>query len=137
MRVGVEGFTFNSAHYTKGSSERCLNIHGHTFSLCVEVEGEVDAETGMVIDFDLLKKAVRDVIDEYDHKVIVPRRDADKIVLSGPFHKSVKTINYPEATTEYLALDIAKRLYEKLDMKVRVKLFEGERNYVVVEHGGE
>ncbi|KYH39750.1 MAG: 6-pyruvoyl tetrahydropterin synthase [Candidatus Bathyarchaeota archaeon B26-2] len=137
MKVGVEGFTFDSAHYTRSSSERCLNIHGHTFRLDVEVEGEINPDTGMIMDFALLKKGVREVVEDYDHKVIIPQRDSDKVTFSGPFHKSVKTINYPEATTEYLALDIARRLYEKFGMKVRVKLFEGERSYVVVEHGEE
>ncbi|RLG74402.1 MAG: 6-carboxytetrahydropterin synthase, partial [Thermoprotei archaeon] len=33
----------------------------------------------------------------------------------------------------YLALSIAKEIKERLGMPVRVKLYEGERNYVVVE----
>ncbi|MCD6325791.1 6-carboxytetrahydropterin synthase [Candidatus Bathyarchaeota archaeon] len=134
MKVGVEGFNFDSAHYTKGSSEKCLNLHGHTFRLDVEVEGEIDPETGMIIDFTLMKNAVKEILADYDHKVIVPKRDIDNVILSGPFHKCIKTIDYPEATTEYIALDIAKRLYEKFKKKVRVKLYEGNRNYVIVEH---
>ena len=137
MKVGVEGFTFDSAHYTKGSSDKCLNLHGHTFRLEVEVEGEIDPETGMIIDFALLKNAVQEILADYDHRVIVPKKDIDKIVLSGPFHKCIKTIEYPQATTEYIALDIAKRLYEKLRMNVRVKLYEGNRNYVIIEYPGE
>ena len=137
MKVGVEGFTFDSAHYTKGSSDKCLNLHGHTFRLEVEVEGEIDPETGMIIDFALLKNAVQEILADYDHRVIVPKKDIDKIVLSGPFHKCIKTIEYPQATTEYIALDIAKRLYEKLRMNVRVKLYEGNRNYVIVEYQGQ
>jgi len=137
MKVGVEGLTFDSAHYTKGSSDKCLNLHGHTFRLEVEVEGEIDPETGMIIDFALLKKAVKEILVDYDHKVIVPQKDGDKITFSGPFHKSIKTLEYPEATTEYIALDIAKRLYEKLRMNVRVKLYEGNRNYVIIEYPGE
>ena len=134
MKVGVEGFTFDSAHYTRGSSDDCLNLHGHTFRLDVEVEGEINTDTGMVMDFILLKKVVSDVLREYDHKVIIPKRDADKLILSGPFRNRVKTINYPEATTEYLALDIARRLHEKFKMNVKVKLYEGKRNYVIVEY---
>jgi len=134
MKVGVEGFTFDSAHYTRGSSEMCFNLHGHTFSLDVEVEGEVNPHTGMVMDFTLIKNAIKEILAEYDHKVIIPKKDSEKIVLSGPFHKRIKTIDYPEATTEYLALDIARRLHEKIKMRVRVKLYEGKRNYVIVEY---
>ncbi len=135
--VGVRGFTFDSAHYTKGITEKCLNLHGHTFRLDVETEGEVDPETGMVIDFLVLKKIVREVLAEYDHKIIVPRKDLEKIVLQGPFNREIKVIEYPEATTEYIALDIARKIYEKLGMTIRVKLFEGEKNYVIVEYSGE
>ncbi|KYH42043.1 MAG: 6-pyruvoyl tetrahydropterin synthase [Candidatus Bathyarchaeota archaeon B63] len=134
MKVGVEGFTFDSAHYTKGSSEKCMNLHGHTFRLDVEVEGNVDPQTGMVIDFGLVKSVTMEVLEDYDHKVIIPKRESEGLVLSGPFLGRVKTIDYPEATTEYLALDIARKLHERLDAKVRVKLYEGNRSYVIVEY---
>jgi len=133
MKVGVEGFTFDSAHYTKGSSEACLNLHGHTFRLDVEIEGEIDPHTGMIIDFTLVKNAVKEILADYDHKVIIPSKDTGDVVLSGPFHKCIKAIDYPEATTEYIALDIAKRLHEKFKMKMRIKLYEGKRNYVIIE----
>lgn len=137
MKVGVKGFTFDSAHYTKGSSEKCMNLHGHTFRLDVEIEGEVNPETGMVMDFGLVKKVTREVLEDYDHKVIVPKKDSERLTISGPFRGCVKTIDYPEATTEYLALDIARRLHKKFNSKVNVKLYEGDRSYVIVEYQGE
>lgn len=136
MVVGVKGFSFDSSHYTRGVDSKCMNLHGHTFRLDVEVYGEVDPETGMVIDFNIVKNVVKEVISEYDHMIIVPKKDLDKIDLRGPFNKGIKVIDYPEATTEYIALDIARRIYEKLGMPVKVRLFEGERNYVVVEWSG-
>jgi 6-pyruvoyltetrahydropterin/6-carboxytetrahydropterin synthase len=134
MKVGVEGFTFDSAHYTKGSSEKCMNLHGHTFRLDVEVEGEIDPQTGMIMDFGLVKSVTKKVLEDYDHKVIVSKKDSERLALSGPFRGCIKTIDYPEATTEYLALDIAKKLHEKFKAKVRIKLYEGNRSYVIVEY---
>ncbi|RLG83949.1 MAG: 6-carboxytetrahydropterin synthase [Thermoprotei archaeon] len=135
--VGISGLTFDVSHYTKGASSKCMNIHGHTFKLSVEVEGFINEDTGMVIDFIILKKIVREIINEYDHKVIVPKKDVGKISIKGPFNAEMKVIDYPEATTEYIALDIAKRIYEKLKMPVRVKLYEGENNYVIITWGFE
>ena len=135
LTIGVEGLTFDAAHYTKGVSDKCLNIHGHTFRVDVEVEGEVTPDTGMVIDFDIVKKAVSEVIKEFDHKLIIPAKDYDKITLKGPFNKGIKVIEYSEATTEYIALEIAKELYGKLRMPVKVKVYEGRRNYVIAEWG--
>ena len=134
MKIGIEGFTFDSGHYTRGSSGKCLNLHGHTFRLDVEVEGEIDPKSGMVIDFILLKRIVNRVLEDYDHKIIVPKQDCNSINFSGPFKVDVKVIDYPEATTEYIALDIAKNLHERLGVKVRVKLYEGVRSYVIAEY---
>lgn len=45
------------------------NYHGHNYTLEVAVAGEIDARTGMVINFDDLKKIVnRVIIARVDHK---------------------------------------------------------------------
>lgn len=137
IRVGIEGITFDSSHYTKGITDKCMNIHGHTFKLAVEVEGEVDPKTGMVIDFLILKNIISEVVSEYDHKFIIPKKDIDKIKVEGPFRYKVKAIEYPEATTEYIAMDIAKKLFDKINLPVTVKLYEGTRNYVVISYNGK
>ncbi len=134
--VGVEKIYFDAAHYTKGINSKCMNLHGHTFRVDVVVYGEIDPETGMVIDFGILKKIVKEVIEEYDHTVIVPRKDLDHITIKGPFNVSIKIIDYPEATTEYIAIDIAKKLYEKLKLPIKVRLYEGSRNFAEVLYEG-
>ena len=133
VRVGVEGLTFDASHYNVGVSSECMNLHGHTYRVDVEVEGEIDPESGMVIDFDILKKVVKEVISEYDHKIVMPAKDLSKARIEGPFNTSIKAIDYPQATTEYIALDIARKIRDKLGLSVKVKLYEGSRNYVVVE----
>jgi len=133
FRVGVENLSFDAAHYTKGVEGKCMNLHGHTFKVNVEVEGVVNPETGFVVDFSVLKKIVKEVIKEYDHKVIVPKKDVNEIFLQGKFKGEVKVLDYPEASTEYIALDIARKIHVKLNMPVKVKLFEGLGNYVIVE----
>ena len=45
------------------------NFHGHNYTLEVWVKGEINPETGMVIDLKLLKNLIRDEIEErFDHK---------------------------------------------------------------------
>ncbi|MEM4786070.1 MAG: 6-carboxytetrahydropterin synthase, partial [Desulfurococcaceae archaeon] len=111
----------------------CLNLHGHTYRLSIEVKGDIDPDTGMVIDFSILKKEILSIVKEYDHKIIVSKRDLDKISIKGPFNTEFKIIDYPYATAEYIALDIARRLREKIKLPVRLKLYEGLNNYVIVE----
>jgi len=133
--VGIKDLNFDAAHYTSGIESKCKNLHGHTFRVEVEVYGEIESKSGMVIDFLVLKKIIKKILSDYDHKIIVPKKDLDKIRIEGPFNVEFKVIDYPEATTEYIALDIAKRVYEEIGLSVKVKLYEGSRNYVIVKWG--
>ena len=45
------------------------NFHGHNYTLEVWVKGEINPETGMVIDLKLLKNLIKAEIEErFDHK---------------------------------------------------------------------
>jgi len=45
------------------------NYHGHNYELDVTVEGEVDPETGYVIDINVLKRLVEEkLLSQLDHK---------------------------------------------------------------------
>lgn len=59
-------------HYYEG---KCKNIHGHTATVVVDVQGNVDPDTGMVIDFTKLKTIITDTLNELDHKLILYQRD--------------------------------------------------------------
>ena len=67
--------SFDSAHFLSGYIGKCANIHGHRWTVEVEVqsktlvkEGQLD---GMVIDFGDLKKDVKAMADSYDHALII------------------------------------------------------------------
>ena len=49
IRITKE-FKFEMAHALHGYDGLCKNIHGHSYRMIVEFEGELD-EQGMVIDF--------------------------------------------------------------------------------------
>jgi 6-pyruvoyltetrahydropterin/6-carboxytetrahydropterin synthase len=67
MKVG-KTFTFDAAHHLPGYNGPCANVHGHTYHLTVEVEGEVDPKTGMVVDFGFVKDLVKSILVQgYDH----------------------------------------------------------------------
>ena len=66
--------SFDSAHFLAGYAGKCANIHGHRWTMEVEIEGEELTLTGvkrdMLMDFGDLKKIVRALADSYDHKLI-------------------------------------------------------------------
>lgn len=69
--------SFDSAHFLAGYEGKCSNIHGHRWKVEIEVKSQSLVEggqlDGMVIDFGDLKKAVRDMVDYYDHGLIIQK----------------------------------------------------------------
>ncbi len=66
MILGVSE-TFDSAHYLP-NHPKCGKVHGHTYKVEVEVEGEI--KNGMVIDFEDLKAVLKDIVAKFDHRLI-------------------------------------------------------------------
>jgi len=76
-------YGFEAAHFIYNHPGKCRNLHGHSYKLFVSLEGEVNPETGMIIDFDDLSKVVRDkVIFPLDHRFLndlIPLSTAENI----------------------------------------------------------
>ncbi|MDE7363498.1 MAG: 6-carboxytetrahydropterin synthase QueD [Ruminococcus sp.] len=66
--------SFDSAHFLYGYNGKCANIHGHRWTVEVMINGESLQESGekkgMLIDFSDLKKAVKQLADDFDHSLI-------------------------------------------------------------------
>ena len=61
-------FRFDSAHWLPNYQGKCANLHGHSWTLEVEIAGPIDPFTGMVMDFASLKEIVKDqVLEKLDH----------------------------------------------------------------------
>lgn len=127
--------TFSSAHrlYNPAFSDeendrifgKCNNPngHGHNYILEVVVAGDVDPETGYVIDLKVLKKIIKEhVIKKIDHK---------HLNLDVEFMKDLIP------TAENIAISIWKVLVDKIPYGklYSVKVYETENNYA--EYKGE
>ena len=98
----------------------CSNplYHGHNYELEVKVTGEVDPETGYLIDLKDLKEMIREEVeDRMDHKNL---------------NEQVEEFNDLIPTAEHIAYVIynllRKRLDERYDLQIR--LYETPRNFV-------
>ncbi len=97
------------------------NYHGHNYELEVMVEGEIDQETGYVLDVGILKRLVEDeVIRHLDHR---------NLNLDVPWFAS----RLPSA--ENIAVFIWERLVDRIPQGRlrRVRLWETPRNWVDYE----
>ena len=72
VQVSKDYLVFASAHFITFRGHQCESLHGHNYRVGVTVEGDVDAECLFVLDFSVLKRIVRSLADEIDHKVLLP-----------------------------------------------------------------
>jgi 6-pyruvoyltetrahydropterin/6-carboxytetrahydropterin synthase len=99
------------------------NWHGHNYTLEVTVIGEVDSETGFVMDIKKLKELIQEyVISKVDHK---------NLNIDSDFMKGIIP------TSENITIAIWNQLADKISggKLFSVKLYETENNYF--EYKGE
>ena len=94
------------------------NFHGHNYELIVKVTGEIDADTGYVIDLKKLSDLVKElIIDRFDHKNL--NLDTLEFKNLNPSAENIAIVIYNL---------IRPRITESLELKIR--LYETERNFV-------
>jgi 6-pyruvoyltetrahydropterin/6-carboxytetrahydropterin synthase len=71
VRVTKDYLVFCSGHFITYDGDHCERLHGHNYRTAVEVEGDLDANH-YVIDFIALKDMTRAIIDELDHRMLLP-----------------------------------------------------------------
>ena len=126
--------TFNAAHRLHNdnwSAEKNIkifgkcnspNYHGHNYVLETWVKGDIDPETGFVINLTELKKIIKEEIeDEFDHR---------NLNLDVPAFKNLNP------TAENIAKVIYEKLKPRLDgYELTIRLYETQNN--LVEYTGD
>jgi 6-pyruvoyltetrahydropterin/6-carboxytetrahydropterin synthase len=70
MALVVKKFNFSAAHFLPNYIGACSRIHGHTWFVDVGIEGKIDLESGMVIDFTEIKRVINPLIEVLDHHIL-------------------------------------------------------------------
>lgn len=97
FEVTVEA-SFSAAHHLRGYAGKCAHNHGHNFRARVTVAGEELDETGMLIDFGVLKRWLREICERYDHASL----------------NDIPPFDQTNPTTENLARSIAEEIRSRL-----------------------
>lgn len=65
-------FQIEAAHWLPNVPEghKCARLHGHSFRIRVQVEGDVGEDSGWVMDFADLKKAFQPLFEQLDHRCL-------------------------------------------------------------------
>lgn len=138
MKV-AKRFRWEGAHRLPWHEGRCRDLHGHSYEMFVEVEGEPD-EQGMLIDFKHLKRALAPLVDDWDHATVVAENDTKLLGImkeSGWRHVVIPYDTTAENICIFFADHLMNEHRELLDARrihtVRVRIAETETCYAEVE----
>ena len=130
MKVAKE-FKWEMGHRLPEHFDLCKNIHGHSYKMIVEFEGELNKD-GMVIDFYDVEKIINPLVEEMDHSFMV--KEDDEVVLEFLTKLSSKkvVVNF-ESTVEnickYISTKIAKNKLPGNIKNIIVRVYETAGDY--------
>ncbi len=145
MLLRIDGLynriNFSAAHFIP-TIEKCSRLHGHDYSISLELEG--DPVDNILIDYGIVKSSIRGIIGDMDHKVLIPHSSSFTKVSCD--HREcvvsygTKMFNFPVGdvymlerdmtSSEMLADFITSQMAEKLKpyknmQRIQVCVYEG------------
>ena len=130
---GYGGLRFSACHFIP-NHEKCSRLHGHSYIVRLRLEGEI-GENGMVMDFVALKKKLKEMIDEFDHAVLLPARspvvcitdDGENVSVTNGCKKysfpkiDVRMLDVPTTTAEEMSKMMALRMVKEVEIPKNVR----------------
>ncbi len=130
MKIAKE-FRWEMGHRLPEHFGLCKNIHGHSYKMIVEFQGELD-KNQMVIDYYDVEKIINPVIEKLDHSFMVNAED--KIVLEFLEKMNSKKVivdfnSTAENICSYLLSEIKKCSLPSNISSVKVRVYETQFDY--------
>lgn len=130
MKIAKE-FHWEMGHRLPEHFGLCKNIHGHSYKMIVEFEGELD-DQGMVIDFYDVENIINPIIEKLDHAFMV--KDDDKLTLEflEKLNSKKVVVNFVstvENICKYISEIIIKSNLPKNIKFVNVRVYETVKDY--------
>lgn len=71
VRVANDSLVFSAGHFITYGKNTCERLHGHNYRVAAEVQGPLDSHY-CVVDFVTLRALLRSLLDELDHRMLLP-----------------------------------------------------------------
>lgn len=130
---GYSGIRYSACHFIP-RHEKCSRLHGHSYIVRLRLEGDIGAD-GMLMDFVVLKKELKAIIEELDHKTLLPTLSEDVKVTAD--EESVEAVScgkryvfprmdvtlleIPTTTAEEMAKMMTLRMVSDLDFPPNIR----------------
>ena len=130
---GYSGIRFSACHFIP-RHEKCSRLHGHSYIVRLRLEGDI-GEDGLIMDFVVLKKKLKQMIDELDHKTLIPTRsnevtvdvteDEVQVMTCGKRYVfpmvDVTLLDIPTTTAEEMSKAMTQRMVSEIEFPANVR----------------
>ncbi len=130
MKIAKE-FRWEMGHRLPDHFGLCKNIHGHSYKMIVEFEGELNKDQ-MVIDYYDVEKIINPIISNLDHAFMVNRNDNPVLEFLEKINSKKVVVSF-DATAEnickYMLNEISKSGLPDNVSSVKVRIYETQFDY--------
>ena len=134
MKIAKE-FRWEMGHRLSFHEGKCINLHGHSYKMLVELTGAPN-EDGIVLDYYDLKEIVAPIVDELDHAFMVKEDDVKVLEFLQAMDSKHVVVGF-ESTAENICIYLLKRIKNagppNSVTRIKVKVFETENTYAEEE----
>lgn len=130
MKIAKE-FRWEMGHRLPEHFGLCKNIHGHSYKMLVEFEGELD-QNQMVIDYYDVERIINPVIEKLDHSFMVNINDLVVLEFLEKMNSKKVVVDF-NSTAEniclYLLNEIKKCELPQNISSIKIRVYETQFDY--------
>jgi len=130
MKIAKE-FRWEMGHRLPEHFGLCRNIHGHSYKMLVEFEGELNKDE-MIIDYYDVEKIINPIIEKLDHAFMVNRNDNFVLEFLDKMNSKKVVVDFQptaENICTYILNEIKKANLPPNVNEIKVRVFETTDDY--------
>jgi len=130
MKIAKE-FRWEMGHRLPEHFGKCKNIHGHSYKMLVELEGDL-LEHGMIMDYYDLEKIIEPLVEKFDHAFLAYENDKELIEFLEKLKSKKVVVNFQstvENITKHFLREITKQKLPSNVKKVKIRICETPDDY--------
>lgn len=127
------GIKFSACHFIP-KHEKCARLHGHSYIIRLKLDGDIGND-GMIMDFTVLKRELKKIADELDHRTILPGKSDNVLLTVGSEsvdaicgnkkytfpREDVVILEIPNITAEEMAKMMVRKIVSEIDFSSNVR----------------
>ena len=106
-------FMYPIGHRLSKHDGLCKGTHGHEFVIIISIKSRILNRNNMVIDFSIFKKMVKNILEKFDHGLMINKNDNLRDNLNKCNDKIIEFDGDPtaESLSKYIYMQIRDELY--------------------------